>query len=102
MAFAVVHDVAASWEDYGRVERAMAASPRAGLIVHAAGSTDEGFRTIDVWDSEDAWCRFRADRLHHALDGVLAPPLVRELQVRHLVGPGLAAPSAAETNGPRR
>jgi hypothetical protein len=28
--------------------------------VHAAGKTDEGFRVIELWESEEAWRRFTA------------------------------------------
>ena len=34
-----------------------------GLILHAAGPTDEGFRIIALWECEEAWQRFVADRL---------------------------------------
>jgi hypothetical protein len=32
--------------------------PVPGLLVHAAGQGDDGFRVIDVWESEDACRRF--------------------------------------------
>ena len=32
--------------------------PVEGLLVHAAGQTDQGFRVVDVWESEDACNRF--------------------------------------------
>jgi hypothetical protein len=32
--------------------------PVAGLLVHAAGQGDKGFRVVDVWESEDAFRRF--------------------------------------------
>ncbi len=82
-AFAVVHDVAASWADYGRVRAAL---PQTGadLLLHAAGPTDEGFRTIDVWSSEAAWQRHRP-RLERAFDPLTSAPAVRTLDVDHLV-----------------
>ena len=40
--------------------------PAAGLILHVAGPTDEGFRTIDLWESEQAWETFRSSRLEPA------------------------------------
>jgi hypothetical protein len=32
--------------------------PVAGLLVHAAGQGEKGFRVVDVWESEDAFRRF--------------------------------------------
>jgi len=56
-AFAIVHDVAASWHDYHRVRQAIRGTTAPGLILHAAGPTQDGFRTIDIWASEAAWHR---------------------------------------------
>jgi hypothetical protein len=42
--------------------------PPPGLIVHTAGFTGRGmFRIAAVWESEDAWQRFRDGRLAEAL-----------------------------------
>lgn len=32
--------------------------PGGGILFHAAGPTDDGFRVIDVWESEEAFQRF--------------------------------------------
>lgn len=32
--------------------------PVEGLLVHAAGQSDSGFRVVDVWESEEACRRF--------------------------------------------
>jgi hypothetical protein len=32
--------------------------PVEGLLVHAAGQGPQGFRVVDVWESEDAFRRF--------------------------------------------
>jgi hypothetical protein len=32
--------------------------PVEGLLVHAAGQGESGFRVVDVWESEDAFRRF--------------------------------------------
>jgi hypothetical protein len=56
------------------------AEPPAGLIVHTAGFTGAGvFRIFDVWESEEAWQRFRDGRLAAALQPLMdsgsgAPP----------------------------
>jgi hypothetical protein len=65
MSYVVVEDVAASWEQYQRFADALAGPAPAGLVVHAAGPTDEGFRIVAVWESEEAWRRF-AERVGSA------------------------------------
>jgi hypothetical protein len=84
--YAFVEDVAASWERYARVASALSGPPPEGLIVHAAGPTDEGFRIIAVWESEEAWQRFLADRLGGVGDADAdLPPVVRPLRPAHVV-----------------
>jgi hypothetical protein len=39
------------------------ADPPDGLIVHTASPRAGGVRIVDVWESEDAWQRFREERL---------------------------------------
>jgi hypothetical protein len=86
MTYAFVNDVAASWEQYACFARAFAGPVPAGLVVHAAGPTDEGFRIIAVWESEEAWERFRADRLGADAETVArVPPAFRPLNARHVV-----------------
>jgi hypothetical protein len=86
MTYAFVSDVAASWEHYGHFAKALAGPLPDGLVLHAAGPTDEGFRIIAVWESEDAWQRFRTDRLDAAAESVgQVPPTFRALQATHLV-----------------
>lgn len=94
-AFAVVSDVAATWHDYDKM-RPETDRKVPGLIVHAAGMTSEGFRTIDVWASRAAWKRSRLE-VEPAVEGLLAPPVVRELHVDHLVCPIDRAPSVEES-----
>jgi hypothetical protein len=62
MPYAFVEDIAASWHRYESYAAAIAGLPP-GLILHVAGPTDEGFRIIDVWESEASWQRFRSERL---------------------------------------
>ena len=62
MAYVTVEDVAATWEQYERSLAALVDPVPAGLILHAAGKTDEGYRVVDVWESEAAWQQFRARR----------------------------------------
>lgn len=59
MTYVIVHDVPATWEQYEEVLRPLVEPTPEGLILHAAGKTDEGYRTVDVWESKAAWERFR-------------------------------------------
>jgi hypothetical protein len=79
MSYVLVEDVAASWERYEQLAAPLLAGAPAGLILHAAGRTDEGFRIVEVWESEDAWRRF-ADLLEDD-----APHVVRTLVAEHVV-----------------
>jgi len=89
VAYAFVQDVAASWEQYGRVAAALVEPAPAGLLLHVAGPTDEGFRTVDIWESEDAWSRFQTERLAPAIAALGGParpePTFRGVQAGHLV-----------------
>ena|SRR5688572_14091192 len=94
MSYVVVEDVAASWEHYRRFAEALAGPIPAGLIVHAAGPTEEGFRIVWVWESEEVWQSFLADRLGDGsgADGSAVPPVSRPLRPAHVVlGDALAA-----------
>ena len=82
MSYVVVEDVAASWEQYGRFAAALAGPAPAGLIVHVAGPTDEGFRIVGVWESESDWRNF-AERLSPAEGS--AYRIRRALRPEHVV-----------------
>ena len=86
MTYVVVEDVAASWEHYRRFAEALSGPAPAGLIVHAAGPTDEGFRIVGVWESEEAWQRFLTERLGEdgGADGKVVRA-VRALRPAHIV-----------------
>ena len=43
------------------------AGPPAGLIVHASGPADGGWRIVDVWESAEDFERFREERLRPAV-----------------------------------
>ena len=84
MSYVVVEDVAASWEQYQRFADALAGPAPAGLVVHAAGPTDEGFRIVAVWESEEAWQRF-TERVSSA-EATSAPlEVLRTLHPAHVV-----------------
>jgi hypothetical protein len=87
--YAFVQDLAASWEQYEQIATALGGSPPPGLIMHLAGPTDEGFRIIAVWQSDQAWQQFEAERLTPliaSLRGSIRPqPTFRELRPQHIV-----------------
>jgi len=53
--------------------------PVEGLLVHTAGQAENGFRVVDVWESEDA-CRRFGERLMPILNevGIDDPPEIYE------------------------
>ena len=86
MPYAFVEDIAASWEHYERFAAAFDGPSPDGLLLHAAGPTDEGFRIIGVWESEAAWDRFRSDRLGGGAEPAgEMPTTVRVLRPAHVV-----------------
>ena len=82
MSYVLVEDVAATWERYDRFAAPLREEVPEGLILHAAGPTDEGFRIVQVWESEEAWQRFA----ELADPGTSDQPLaVRVLHPEHVV-----------------
>jgi hypothetical protein len=94
MSYVVVEDVAASWEQYQRFADALAGPAPSGLIMHAAGPTEEGFRIVGVWESEEAWLRF-ADRLGPEAGSVEPRQFVRALRPEHVVYGGVTSDKEA-------
>jgi len=95
VSYAFVEDIAASWELYAPFAAALDGEAPEGLVLHAAGPTEEGFRIIGIWDSEEAWQRFRRERLGLAAEAVAqVPPSFRALRPVHVVrgGPGGSRP----------
>jgi hypothetical protein len=90
MAYALVQDVASSWEQYERATATMIEPVPEGLILHVAGPTDEGVRVIDIWQSKEAWERFREGRIAPALAALGGPArpeaTFRDLEVARVVG----------------
>ncbi len=58
-----------TWDEYERLGEELDHMVPAGAILHLAGAYDGGIRIIDVWESEEAFKRFR--------DEHLAPAIVR-------------------------
>jgi hypothetical protein len=89
MPYAFVQDISASWHLYEQVRAKLADPAPLGLIIHVAGPTDEGFRIIAIWESEQAWDDFQTGTIAPALaalGGAARPePIFRDLHPRHLV-----------------
>ena len=97
MAWALVQGATEmTWSDYEKVTQALNVDgdPPPGLIVHAAGEVDGKWRSVDVWESEADYNRFREERLMPAViqamgeEAVAAgPPPQESFEVKHLVTP---------------
>lgn len=102
MAYAFVQDIASTWEQYKRVRASLVEPAPVGLMLHVAGPTEEGFRVIDVWESEEAWQRFLTERLDPAIAALGGPfrpePTFRDLHPVHVV---VGQIGIAEEGGPR-
>jgi hypothetical protein len=93
MAWVVIQKATeTSWADYEKVAREVGDEPPPGLIVHAAGEENGRWRGVDVWESEEAYNRFRDERLLPAVKRALGeaalaqgPPPSESFEVRHLV-----------------
>ncbi len=95
MPYAIVEDVAANWESYVRSAVAVERRRAAGLILHAAGRTDEGVRIIEVWESAEAWQRFAGESRTSGRFAD-APRFLREFTPTHLVIAGDPPASTTE------
>lgn len=59
-----------------------------GAVLHLAGPIEGGWRAVDVWESEEAFERFRVERLGSALTRAgVAPPRVDVWPVHNLATP---------------
>jgi hypothetical protein len=87
MAVVLVHEGPdVTQERYEQVVRSMMGKDRAespsdwpveGLLVHAAGEGPNGFRVVDVWESEEAAQRFGEQLAPHLREaGISAEPEV--------------------------
>ena len=101
MSYVLIEDVPASWERYEPIARSLATRPR-GLLLHVAGPTDEGFRIVEVWESEADWLAF-ADAMGVALadaDPDNRPlPIVRAFSTAHdVIGLGETGATTPESD----
>ncbi len=78
MAYGTLMEFDVDLDTHRKIMEACGDEPVAGLIVHAAGATDAGIRSIDVWESKEQSDQFFAERLMPAmasLDMPGGPPL---------------------------
>jgi hypothetical protein len=77
-----------SEEMNGRVDAGVGDEPIKGLIAHVSGPSADGWRIIDIWESEDDWQQFNAARLGPALARATAgmPPAPRPFDTREVTG----------------
>ena len=82
----------ATWDDYERVSQAVGDAKPEGLIVHAAGEDGGTWRAVSVWESEDAYNRFREEHLMPAVTQTLGedfiaagPPPQESFEARHVL-----------------
>jgi len=95
MAWALVQQASEmTWSDYERVAQAVDvdSNPPPGLIVHAAGEVDGKWRSVDVWESQAHYERFREERLMPAVIQTMGeeaaaagPPPQESFEVKHIV-----------------
>jgi quinol monooxygenase YgiN len=88
MAIAVIADVGKK-ENYEAVNEKMFGTKRPdptldGLIVHSAGEGPNGFRVVDIWESQEAFDAFMNERIMPAvkeagLEMQGSPPEIIEL-----------------------
>jgi hypothetical protein len=68
MPFAVVQDMPGiSEREYLLFEKHLGPDRPPGLLAHVSGSTEEGWRIVNIWESKDAFMQFRAERLMPAV-----------------------------------
>lgn len=89
MTYAIVSDIPASWAVYEDIAAEVGDRAPDGLIVHVAGRTDEGFRIIDVWETEEAFLRFEQERLGPVVNrhtaGLRGRRTVRDLRCESVI-----------------
>jgi hypothetical protein len=84
-------------DEYDLVMDALKLDERApeGGIFHVAGAEGDNWRVLDVWESEDAWNRFRETRLMPALQetGLLdkGEPTILVYEVHNVYAPRVEA-----------
>ena len=92
----------AAWEDYERVQRVLGDVAPDGLVLHVAGEVDGHWQAVSIWESREAFARFREQRLMPAVVQALGagfaaggPPEDEWFEVRHTLEPAEPAERAS-------
>jgi hypothetical protein len=78
MAYATLMEFDVDLDTHLKISAAAGDEPIKGLIVHAAGTSDNGVHSLDVWESKEDSDRFFAERLMPAMQSLNiggGPPL---------------------------
>ncbi len=82
----------ATWDDYERVRALVGDDRPEGLVCHAAGEDGGTWRAVSVWESEDAYARFRDEKLMPAVKQAFGddptmqnPPPQESFEAKHLI-----------------
>jgi len=70
--YAFTQDVPIPWPVYEQIRKELGLAPPAGLVAHLVLQTETGLRYVDVWESKEHCDRFFDERVHPAVDAVLA------------------------------
>jgi hypothetical protein len=95
MTYAFARTMDTSWDDYERIAEAIGDEKPEGMVIHLAAPRDGGVTMLDVWESREAYERFRESRLMPAVASVVGeqrmaagPPAAQtiELEAQHVMG----------------
>ncbi len=90
MAYAVLMEFQVDLDTHIKIGEAIGDAPVEGLIVHAAGPSERGVHSLDVWERKEDYKRFFSERMVPALQqlGIQAgPPLSHEdFELPHVFG----------------
>ena len=89
MAYATLMEFDVDLDTHIKLGEAVGDAPIKGLILHAAGPSERGVHSLDVWETKEDSERFFADRMAPALQQMRiegGPPLsYQEFEMPYLV-----------------
>ena len=69
---AFISDVPGDETMHGEIKQRLGDEVPAGLIAHLVFKIENGLRHIEVWETPEAWVRYRDEAVEPAVDAVLA------------------------------
>jgi hypothetical protein len=78
MPYAFFYDVPGTEDLYQRIKAEIGDEPPKGLVLQLVARQDGGLRHFNVWESEEDWERYRAERVGPAVGKVLAAAGITE------------------------